>query len=85
MSQFNFEFSYQKEGENEQANALSRQDQDAPSEQDEQIQSYIIQLLTQSEGTESAVVVAPMAPVHTNPQTTREVYSYKDSKAWKLA
>ena len=81
LSQFNFEFSYQKGGENEQANALSRQDQDAPSEQDEQIQSHTMQLLTQPEGTETAVVVAPIAPVHTNPQTTREVHSYKDSEA----
>ena len=44
-----------------------------------------MQLLTQPEGTESVVVVAPMTPVHTNPQTIREVYLYKDSEAWKLA
>ena len=85
LSRFNFEFSYRKGGENERADALSRRDQDAPSEQDERIQSRTMQLLTQPEGTESAVVVAPVAPVHTSPQTTREVRSYEDSEAWKLA
>ena len=44
-----------------------------------------MQLLTQPEGTESAVVVAPMTPVHTSPQTIREVCLYKNSEAWKLA
>ena len=44
-----------------------------------------MQLLTQPEGTESAVVVAPMTPVHTSPQTIREVCLYEDSEAWKLA
>ena len=44
-----------------------------------------MQLLTQPEGTESAVVVAPVAWVHTSPQTIREVCLYEDSEAWKLA
>ena len=44
-----------------------------------------MQLLTQPEETESTVIMAPITLVYISPQTTREVHSYKDSEAWKLA
>jgi hypothetical protein len=44
LSKFNFFFTYRKGSENACANALSQHDQDAPTEQDKQIQSCTFQL-----------------------------------------
>ena len=80
LSRFNFELKYREGSTNKRADALSRREQDMPTDDDERTQTRTIQLLQKPWDQEDVVVVAPVR--ETPPHNPVGPHASKWDQAW---